>query len=79
MEKSTTETVKSEKAKPEKELCDGVSQLRDEESIGTIGDDMEDVHDVAIREILANDKVEGKNGFVYEDSLLIFFIRVLTR
>ncbi|KAJ4899067.1 putative WRKY transcription factor 32 [Raphanus sativus] len=58
MEKSTTETVKSEKAKPEKELCDGVSQLRDEESIGTIGDDMEDVHDVAIREILANDKVE---------------------
>ncbi|KAJ0262959.1 WRKY transcription factor 32 [Hirschfeldia incana] len=56
--KSAQETVKNEKVKPEKELCDGVSQLRDEESIGTIGDDMEDVQDVAIREVLANDQVE---------------------
>ncbi|KAG2239942.1 hypothetical protein Bca52824_091301 [Brassica carinata] len=62
MEKSTSETVKSEKAKPEKELCDseddGLSQLRDEESLGTIGDDIEDVHDKAIRETLAKDQVE---------------------
>ncbi|CDY13396.1 BnaA03g51140D [Brassica napus] len=59
MEKSTQETVKKEKVKPEKELCDGLSQLRDEESLGTIGDDMEDVHDEAIREVvLAKDQVE---------------------
>lgn len=72
MEKSTQETVKNEKVKPEKELRDGLSQLRDEESLGTIGDDMEDVHDEAIREVLAKDQVEGK-WFVSEDSLLIFF------
>ena len=77
MEKSTQETVKSEKVKPEKELRGGLSQLRDEESLGTIGDDMEEVHDEAIREVLAKDQVEGK-WFVSEDSLLIF-IRVLTR
>ncbi|WZZ76499.1 hypothetical protein YC2023_087869 [Brassica napus] len=58
MEKSTQETVKNEKVKPEKELRDGLSQLRDEESLGTIGDDMEDVHDEAIREVLAKDQVE---------------------
>ncbi|CAN7015319.1 unnamed protein product [Brassica rapa subsp. trilocularis] len=55
MEKSTQETVKSEKVKPE---CEGLSQHRDEESLGTIGDDMEDVHDEAIREVLAKDQVE---------------------
>ncbi|CAN7119721.1 unnamed protein product [Brassica rapa subsp. narinosa] len=58
MEKSTQETVKSEKVKPEKELRGGLSQLRDEESLGTIGDDMEEVHDEAIREVLAKDQVE---------------------
>ncbi|KAF3487778.1 hypothetical protein F2Q69_00057772 [Brassica cretica] len=58
MEKSTQETVKNEKVKPEKELRGGVSQLRDEESLGTIGDDMDDVHDEAIREVLAKDQVE---------------------
>ncbi|KAG2238268.1 hypothetical protein Bca52824_092480 [Brassica carinata] len=58
MEKSTQETVKNEKVKPEKELRGGLSQLRDEESLGTIGDDMEDVHDEAIREVLAKDQVE---------------------
>ncbi|KAF8097522.1 hypothetical protein N665_0286s0031 [Sinapis alba] len=69
MEKNTKESVKNEKVKPEKELCydeDELSQLRDKESLGTIGDDMEDVHDEAIRETLAKDQVED----VRENSLV---------
>ncbi|CAH8355724.1 unnamed protein product [Eruca vesicaria subsp. sativa] len=64
------ETVKTEKVKPEKELCDGederLSQLREEESLGTIGEDLEDVHDEVVREILAKDQGED----VPENSLV---------
>ncbi|XP_006285471.2 probable WRKY transcription factor 32 [Capsella rubella] len=59
VEKSTPETEKSEKLEPEKELHNGLSQLRDDESLGTIGEDMEDLHHEAVRETLDKDQVEG--------------------
>lgn len=71
---------KPEKVKPEKESGngedDGLSQLRDEESLGTTDADIENLHDEAVREALAKDQVEGKRFICdtfNENSLLIFF------
>lgn len=73
-EKSMPETEKSEKVEPEKELGNGLSQLRDEESLETTDTDMEDLHDEAGQETLAKDQVEG-NGLFWEYSLLNLFGR----
>ncbi|XP_010438103.1 PREDICTED: probable WRKY transcription factor 32 [Camelina sativa] len=53
-------TEKSEKVAPEKELDNGMSQLRDDdESLATIGEDMYDLHDEPVQETLDKDQVEG--------------------
>ncbi|CAH2077412.1 unnamed protein product, partial [Thlaspi arvense] len=64
VDKSMPEAENSEKkVEPEKELCngddDGLSQLRDGESLKTIDADMDDFHDGAVREITANDQDQG--------------------
>ncbi|XP_010447641.1 PREDICTED: probable WRKY transcription factor 32 [Camelina sativa] len=57
--KSTASTEESEKVEPEKELDNGMSQLRDEdESLETIGEDMYDLHDEPVQETLDKDQVE---------------------
>ncbi|CAE6167029.1 unnamed protein product [Arabidopsis arenosa] len=47
----------SEKVEPEKELDNGLSQLRDEEE--SLGACMEDLHDEAVPETLGKDQVQG--------------------
>lgn len=51
----------SEKVEPEKELDNGLSQLRDEEE--SLGACVEDLHDEAVPETLGKDQVQGNGLF----------------
>lgn len=72
VEKTTPDTEKSDKVKQD----NGLSQLRDDESLGTIGEDMDNLHDEAVREeTLDKDQVEGNGCLFCHNSLLNLFRR----